>query len=76
MARSRTRAEHAVRDLGGEANELEESGIPKFVEAAGDAPHVSGQFDRVQVCALQIRPPSTQPLSWAVLALVKAKEPE
>ena len=34
------------------------------------------QFERVQVCALQIRPPSTQPLSWAVFAPVKVKEPE
>jgi len=34
------------------------------------------QFDRVQVCALQIKPPSTQPLSWALFAPVKVKEPE
>jgi hypothetical protein len=67
---------HTARDLSGEANELEELGIAKCVEAAGDAPHFLRQFDRVQVCALQIKPASTQPLSWAVLAPVKAKEPE
>ena len=34
------------------------------------------EFVRVQACALQISPPSTQPLSCAVLAPVMANEPE
>jgi hypothetical protein len=37
---------------------------------------IAPQFDRVQVCPLQIIPPITQPLSSAELAPVMVNEPE
>ena len=44
--------------------------------ARGNERKESDQFAFVQVCALQMSPPMTQPLSCADVALVMVNEPE
>lgn len=45
----------------------------RHVPAKGE--RLCDHFARVQVCALQMRPPNTQPLSSALFASVMVKEP-